>query len=171
MHYWQWWRVHAPRLQSGNKVFITLNGELGAEGCPVGEVKLRRSLPGRDARLLQAGREPLRLLLGRILGEDALFLGRGVGEPLHEKLRVGLKPTGRAPVREGCPLFSSLSATEAIGHVTSGGFGPYVNGPVSMGYVASQYAKTGTALFGEVRGKRHELAVTALPFIQPQFKR
>lgn len=88
-----------------------------------------------------------------------------------EKLRVGLKPTGRAPVREGCLLFSSLSATESIGHVTSGGFGPSVNGPVSMGYVASQYAKTGTALFGEVRGKRHELAVTALPFIQPQFKR
>ncbi len=40
--------------------------------------------------------------------------------------RVDLRPEGRAPVREGAPLFADAASIfcEAIGTVTSGGFGP-----------------------------------------------
>ncbi|GKT35146.1 Aminomethyltransferase-like protein, partial [Aduncisulcus paluster] len=44
--------------------------------------------------------------------------------------RVGLKPEGRAPVREGAALFADATSSEQIGKVTSGGFGPSLNAPV-----------------------------------------
>ncbi|WP_306668000.1 glycine cleavage T C-terminal barrel domain-containing protein, partial [Klebsiella aerogenes] len=37
----------------------------------------------------------------------------------------------------------------AIGTVTSGGFGPTVNGPVAMGYVNSRFAEPGTPVLLE----------------------
>ena len=85
--------------------------------------------------------------------------------------RVGLLPQGRAPMRAGTQIFASDDGGEPIGTVTSGGFGPTVNGPVAMGYVGSSYAAVGTELFGEVRGKRMPLAVAKLPLVPANFKR
>lgn len=87
------------------------------------------------------------------------------------KKRVGLKPEGRAPIRSGAPLFPESSAKEAIGTVTSGGFGPSVNGPVAMGYVQHGYAAPGVRLAAELRGRRLDVVVSPLPFIAPSFKR
>ncbi|MBO6636600.1 MAG: glycine cleavage system aminomethyltransferase GcvT [Roseitalea sp.] len=88
-----------------------------------------------------------------------------------DRRRVGLAPEGRAPMRDGTPLFDSETAVEPIGHVTSGAFGLTVERPVSMGYVPAAMADTGTRLYGEVRGKRLPVTVTALPFIPANFKR
>ena len=85
--------------------------------------------------------------------------------------RVGLLPQGRAPMRAGTQIFASDDGGEPIGTVTSGGFGPTVNGPVAMGYVGSSYAAVGTELFGEVRGKRMPLTVAKLPLVPANFKR
>lgn len=85
--------------------------------------------------------------------------------------RVGLLPEGRAPMRAGTQIFASEDASAPIGAVTSGGFGPSVNGPVAMGYVAAEYASLDTPLFGEVRNKRMPLKVAKLPFIPANFKR
>lgn len=85
--------------------------------------------------------------------------------------RVGLSPQGRAPMREGTEIYATAEGGAAIGRVTSGGFGPSIGAPVAMGYVAAQYAKTGTELFGAVRGKRLPLVVAALPFVPANFKR
>lgn len=85
--------------------------------------------------------------------------------------RVGLKPTGRAPMREGVVLYDSAEGGEQIGVVTSGGFGPSVQGPVAMGYVAAGCAAPGTELFGEVRSKRLPVEVVKLPFVPANFKR
>ena len=86
-----------------------------------------------------------------------------------DRLRVGLRPDGRAPMREG----TALSAPDGtpVGAVTSGGFGPSVNGPIAMGFVARHFAKTGTQLFGDVRGKRLPLTVCDLPFQPTTYKR
>ncbi|MGB0747072.1 MAG: glycine cleavage T C-terminal barrel domain-containing protein, partial [Alphaproteobacteria bacterium] len=54
---------------------------------------------------------------------------------------------------------------------TSGGFGPSVGHPVAMGYVDAAFADTDTTLWGEVRGKRLPVRVTALPFTPLRFKR
>ncbi|KQR34102.1 glycine cleavage system protein T [Rhizobium sp. Leaf155] len=98
----------------------------------------------------------------RILGE----LGNGTS-----RRRVGLKPEGKAPVRGHSKLFADAEGKTEIGEVTSGGFGPTVEGPVAMGYVPTDYTTPGTAIFAEVRGKYLPVTVAALPFITPTYKR
>ena len=85
--------------------------------------------------------------------------------------RVGLRPEGRAPVREGAPLFSDQLATHPIGSVTSGGFGPSLNAPIAMGYVPAALAAADTQIFAEVRGQRVPMRVAATPFVPNAFKR
>ena len=87
------------------------------------------------------------------------------------RARVGLRPEGRAPMREGVALFADAEGGTAIGAVTSGGFGPSVEAPVAMGYVPADLAAPGTQLWGEVRGKRLPVQVEALPFVPANFKR
>jgi aminomethyltransferase len=87
------------------------------------------------------------------------------------RARVGLRPEGRAPMREGTPLFAAAEGGNPVGHVTSGAFGPTIEGPMSMGYVPADMAKEGTELFGEVRGKRLPVRVAMLPFTPANFKR
>ncbi|MGH6798702.1 MAG: glycine cleavage T C-terminal barrel domain-containing protein, partial [Roseiarcus sp.] len=76
--------------------------------------------------------------------------------------RVGVRPDGRAPAREGAEIVSVDGAP--IGVVTSGGFGPSVNGPIAMGYVARIFAAAGTPITLTVRGKPLSARVVALPF-------
>lgn len=87
------------------------------------------------------------------------------------RLRVGLQPVGRAPMRAGTLLFDEQDAAEPVGEVTSGAFGPSMGSPVSMGYVGSAHASLGTPLWGDVRGKRLPVTVCALPFRPANFKR
>ena len=85
--------------------------------------------------------------------------------------RVGLTPEGRAPMREGTRLFEATDGGEAVGYVTSGGFGPSLGAPVAMGYVPAGLAGAGRVLHGEVRGKRLPVRVVDLPFVPAGFKR
>lgn len=85
--------------------------------------------------------------------------------------RVGLQPEGRAPMRQGVPLFAAAEGGEQIGFVTSGGFGPSVGAPIAMGIVADSLKTVGNQLWGEVRGKRMALTVAKLPFVAANFKR
>ena len=103
---------------------------------------------------------------GGFPGDDRILQELAEGP---ERLRVGLRPEGRAPMREGTELFAP-DATP-LGAVTSGGFGPSVEAPIAMGYVASAFAKPGTALMGEVRGKHLPVTVTELPFHPTTYKR
>ena len=84
------------------------------------------------------------------------------------KVRVGLAPDGRAPMRAGVALFAGDTP---VGRVTSGGFGPTIGAPVAMGYVSAEHAAQGTALAGELRGKRLPVTVAPLPFTPLNFKR
>ncbi|MBP1851085.1 glycine cleavage system aminomethyltransferase GcvT [Rhizobium halophytocola] len=88
-----------------------------------------------------------------------------------DRLRVGLKPEGKAPVRAPAKLYGDAQGVREIGHVTSGGFGPRVEHPVAMGYVPRDMAEPGTQVFAEVRGKYLPVTVAALPFITPTYKR
>ncbi|MHA3916060.1 glycine cleavage system aminomethyltransferase GcvT [Halovulum sp. GXIMD14793] len=81
---------------------------------------------------------------------------------------VGITPAGRAPARAGTEIHADGAQ---IGTVTSGGFGPSVDGPISMGYVASAHAAPGTAVTLMIRGKPHDATVTALPFHPHRYKR
>ncbi len=83
--------------------------------------------------------------------------------------RVGIQPAGRAPVREGAILTDATGAT--VGRVTSGGFGPSVDGPVAMGYVNTEMSETGSELGAIVRGKTLPVTVAKLPFSPHRYKR
>ena len=79
-----------------------------------------------------------------------------------DRQRVGVRPDGRAPAREGAEIVSADGLP--IGVVTSGGFGPSVNGPIAMGYVARAHAAVGTPISLMVRGKPLSARVVTLPF-------
>lgn len=85
------------------------------------------------------------------------------------KKLVGIKPEGRAPAREGTEIADK--AGRIIGKITSGGFGPSVNGPVAMGYVETALAVPGTAIDLIVRGKPMPAAVASMPFVPHTYKR
>lgn len=85
------------------------------------------------------------------------------------RVRVGLKPQGRRPVRDGAALTTADGTP--VGAVTSGGFGPTVEGPVAMGYVAPTHAEVGTELVADVRGKPEPIVVADLPFTPHRYFR
>ena len=74
-------------------------------------------------------------------------------------------------MRAHAKLFADAEGQREIGEVTSGTFGPSVEGPVAMGYVPSELAVPGQQVFAEVRGKYLPLTVASLPFITPTYKR
>jgi aminomethyltransferase len=86
-----------------------------------------------------------------------------------KRKRVGLKPEGRAPIREGVEIVDANGAK--VGVVTSGGFGPTVNAPVIMGYVDTTHATSGTQLNAMLRGTPTPVSVVDMPFAPHRYKR
>jgi len=86
-----------------------------------------------------------------------------------ERLRVGLKPEGRAPARDGAEIRAADGTV--IGKVTSGGFGPTIGGPIAMGYVERRFADPGTPVVLIVRGRELPASVVALPFVPHRYHR
>ncbi len=84
-----------------------------------------------------------------------------------EKCLVGLQPQGKMPVRDGCVVLGKNN--EILGEVSSGGYGASFGGPVAMGYVSSDYARTGTELQVEIRSRSHTIRVADLPFVQHRY--
>jgi len=82
--------------------------------------------------------------------------------------RVGIRPLERAPAREGTEIFAG---GERVGIITSGGFGPSVDGPVAMGYIRADLAAPGTQVELMVRGKARPAVVAQLPFVANRYKR
>jgi aminomethyltransferase len=105
---------------------------------------------------------------GGFPGADLILAQFEQGAP---RRRVGLRPAGRAPVREGAPLFADAASSEAIGAVTSGGFGPSLNAPVAMGYLPSPRATPGGLVFAELRGQRLPLRISPMPFVPNTYRR
>ncbi len=84
------------------------------------------------------------------------------------KRRVGLKPLERAPAREGAEIHAQ---GRMIGLVSSGGFSPTLNAPISMGYVEAAFAAPGTRVDLMVRGQPRPAEIVALPFVPHRYKR
>jgi aminomethyltransferase len=81
--------------------------------------------------------------------------------------RVGIRPDGRAPAREGTPILTAGGAP--IGRVTSGGFGPSLDAPLAMGYVAMAQARAGERVRLMVRNKPLAAAIVPLPFLAHRY--
>jgi aminomethyltransferase len=85
------------------------------------------------------------------------------------KKRVGIRPDGRAPAREGTQILEP--AGNPVGRVTSGGFGPSLGAPVAMGYVERGHAALGDALALVVRDVARPAHVAPLPFVATRYYR
>jgi aminomethyltransferase len=83
--------------------------------------------------------------------------------------RIGIKPEGRAPAREGTMITDKSGRN--IGRITSGGFGPSANAPVAMGYVDTEFSADGTEIDLLVRGKPMPARVAPMPFVPHRYKR
>ena len=144
------------RLEAGLCLY---GSDLDASTTPV-EAALEWAIP--KSRRKGGARE------GCFPGADVILAQLASGA---RRRRVGLRSKERTPVRAGTQLYADEQSQIPIGDVTSGGFGPSVNAPVAMGYVASAASKPGTSLFAEVRGRRVPVEVSALPFVPLNYKR
>ncbi len=100
------------------------------------------------------------------------FLGAGpVREMLEngapEKL-VGIRMPGGAPARAGAEIERD---GKTVGRITSGVFGPTVNGPVALGYVQADCAGDDTKLDMIVRNKKLPGFVSPTPFVPHHYAR
>jgi aminomethyltransferase len=84
--------------------------------------------------------------------------------------RVGIRPDGRAPAREHTVILTP-DGKDLAGEITSGGFGPSLNGPMAMGYVRRDLAEDGSKLSLMVRGKPLPATVVPLPFVPHRYVR
>ncbi|MGE0165202.1 MAG: glycine cleavage system aminomethyltransferase GcvT [Dongiaceae bacterium] len=103
---------------------------------------------------------------GGFIGADVILKQLKEGAP---RRLVGIRPEGRAPARAHAEIRDA--GGRRIGEVTSGGFGPTVNGPVAMGYVAAGSAAPGTDLQVVVRDKALPAKVAPLPFVPHRYHR
>jgi aminomethyltransferase len=144
-------------------------------GQPLGLVPT--GLGARDTLRLEAGMP----LYGHELAEDINPFEAGLGSACHlvgydfpgrdallriqsqplTRTRVGLELTGRRVAREGSPL---LVEGRQVGRVTSGTFAPTLQKVIAMAYVRPEYAKPGTELSVDIRGRQEPARVVKLPF-------
>jgi len=105
-----------------------------------------------------------RIIKADFIGSDIIIkqLNNGV-----TKIRVGIKPEGKVIAREKTKIFDQSDIH--IGDITSGTFGPSVNGPVAMGYVKNKFSEKNTKVFLEVRGKKYAASVCSLPFYKKSY--
>ncbi len=103
---------------------------------------------------------------GGFIGSDAVIEQFNIGP---EMVRIGIKVDGRQPVREGAIIVDE--GGETIGNITSGGFAPSLQYPISMGYVPANMATEGTELILQQRGKNIAGFVTSMPFVPNGYRR
>jgi aminomethyltransferase len=86
-----------------------------------------------------------------------------------KRVRVGIRPEGRAPARDGSEIRDPDSGR--VGIVTSGGFGPTVGAPIAMGYVDPRLAAPGSRLSLVVRDRELPAVVAPMPFVPHRYFR
>jgi aminomethyltransferase len=82
--------------------------------------------------------------------------------------RIGIVLKDRAPAREGVEVAKD---GRVIGKVTSGGWSPGLNAPISMAYVETAFATPGMELDLIVRGQPRAGVVVAMPFSPHRYKK
>ena len=136
------------RLEAG----LCLYGhELGTEITPI-EANLKWAISKE------------RLNNGGFIGSDNVISQIKEGA---KKIRVGIKPEGRLIAREKTKIYNE--SEQVIGEVTSGTFGPSVNGPIAMGFVDQEFSKKETKILLEVRGKKYPANICKLPFYKKSY--
>lgn len=85
-----------------------------------------------------------------------------------KRRRVGIKPEGRAPARQGTAILAADG--REIGVVTSGLFSPTIEAPIAMGYVEASTADDANIALS-VRGKELPARIATMPFVPQRYYR
>lgn len=115
---------------------------------------------------ISKARRPEGSRAGGFPGAERIFAQQRQGV---SRLRVGLLPQERVPVREGAMIVDEHG--REVGKVSSGGFGPTLGGPLAMGYVQIERSVKDTQLFALVRTRQIPLKVAGTPFVAPRYHR
>ena len=67
--------------------------------------------------------------------------------------------------------YGVYQAANQVGVVTSGTFSPTLKKPLAMAYVLPEFAKSGTVLEIDLRGRRESARVVELPFYRRNERR
>ena len=109
--------------------------------------------------------------IGKRRRAEANFLGAApILDQLEHgptRLRVGIRPAGRAPARAETAILAPDGT--AAGTVTSGGFSPSLGAPVAMGYVRRELAEIGTSLDLLIRKEMQPAQVAPIPFVPTRY--
>jgi len=73
----------------------------------------------------------------------------------------------RAPVRDGSQLYSM--AGDLIDEISSGAYSPLAKVAIGMALLPVEFAKPGTEIVAEVRGRKRQLDVIELPFVAHRY--
>jgi aminomethyltransferase len=73
-------------------------------------------------------------------------------------------------MRTGSIIYLDNEGETEIGIVTSGGFSPTLNKPISMGRIQSEYLEDLEKVYVKVRDKILPAIITKLPFIKTKYK-
>lgn len=103
---------------------------------------------------------------GSFIGREALLAQKASGV---QRRLVGFVVEGRGIPRHGYTL-QSLEG-ENIGTVTSGSFAPSLEKDIGLGYVASQYAASGTRIQIDIRGKARPAEIVKGRFVESHTRR
>ncbi len=96
------------------------------------------------------------------VGRDALLALRDSGGA--ERRLVCLEMTQRGPVPRQDYAVCAPDVEDPVGVVTSGAMSPCLQKNIAMAYVARNWARIGTHLEFEIRGRRHPAVVVKRPF-------
>lgn len=94
------------------------------------------------------------------VGEEHIKKDKAEGT---KQLRIGFTMIDRGIPRQGYTLVDADG--NPIGEVTSGTSSPSLGVGIGMGYVARDFAKTGTEIYVQIREKNIKAVVTRLPFV------
>ncbi|MDD3254112.1 MAG: glycine cleavage system aminomethyltransferase GcvT [Lachnospiraceae bacterium] len=98
--------------------------------------------------------------------KKAEFIGKEALEAeVPGRKRIGLKVTGRGIIREHEDLYLG---DRVIGMTTSGTHAPYLGYPIAMALVEADAVQLGDRVEADVRGRRVEAEVVALPFYKKE---
>ncbi len=101
------------------------------------------------------------------LKSDLPFIGRNMVSA-QQQTGVARKLVGFELVQKGIPRHHYPIADangNPIGTVTSGTFSPSLQKAIGMGYVQTAFAKAGSSIFIDIRGKLTEARVVKMPFL------
>jgi aminomethyltransferase len=107
----------------------------------------------------------VKLNKGDFIGREALAAERTKGVP---RRLVGIEMIERGVARSH---YHILHDAEAVGEMTSGTMSPSLNKSIGLGYVRTAYAKAGTPLSVDIRGKPAQARVAATPFYPSQVRK